>query len=119
MGIAVGIEKLTGDCVLSYNIVLVLSIISVVVIITSYLWRINKTLSKTQKTVKQNFRLFSLLIYMFANTAAMIIILGANIACNGSSMSIMVVIFSGPIASIALIILGFLVDLRIKYITTE
>lgn len=119
LAIALGIESFTGNCILGYNIVLFLSISLVVGMIILYILRIEKILLNDAKIVKRNFRLLDLLIYMFTNTAVMILILGANLACNGSSMSVMVCIFSGPIASFLLIVFGFLVDLRIKYITAD
>lgn len=100
MGLEIGIEKLLNDCELSYKIVLYILILLVIIATTLYLVFIRKIIIKGSKFAKTNFRLFSLLIYTFINTVALIIILGPHVACNGSSMSIMVVIFSGPIASL-------------------
>jgi hypothetical protein len=114
IGTEYGIQQLTGDCELAYKIILSLSILIAICIVGLYLFYINKVLLKDIKFIKRNFKLISLLFYTFANAAAMIIILGPHLACYGSSMSIMVVIYSGPIASIAVLIFGFLVDIRLK-----
>jgi len=117
--IALGIEKCLNNCILGYQLVMFLSIFLVIGATAFYLSRINRLLFKDVKVIRQNFRLFSLFIYTFSNTAALIIILSPNLACNGSSMSIMACVFSAPIASIALIILGFLIDLKIKIYPPE
>jgi len=115
IGIETGIEKISGNCELSYEIDLALSIFLIIVATIWYLINTKRLKKKDIRTVKKYFRLLSLFIYTFINTAALIIILGPYLACNGSSMSIMVVIFTAPIASFSIIVLGFLVDLKIKF----
>jgi hypothetical protein len=112
--IGMGIEKCISDCISSYKIVLLLSICLVIILVIVYLFGMKKLLIKDPKALKTNFKLFSLLIYMMANTAAFIIILGPNVVCNGSSMSVMACVLSGPIASVVILILGFLIDLKLK-----
>ncbi|SDT59108.1 hypothetical protein SAMN05216490_4202 [Mucilaginibacter mallensis] len=119
IGIESGIENYTGDCILSYKITLGICMLLIAVSIIVYLFSIKKILLKEPKVIKRNFRWFSLLIYTFINCSGLIIILGPYLACNGSSMSIMVCIFSGPIASVVLIILGLLIDLKVKQISSN
>jgi len=119
MLIGMGLKNCIGDCVLSYKIVMLLSIFLIIGATGLYLLRIKKILIKEPKIIKRNFRLFSLFIYMVANTTAFIIILGPYLVCNGSSMSILACFYSGPIASVSIIILGFLIDFKIKVYPLE
>lgn len=112
--IEVGLENCIGDCILSYKIIMLVSIFLIICTTSLYLLRIDKIAFKEPKIIKRNFRLFSLLIYTLANTIALIIILGPSLACNGSSMSILACLYSAPIASVAIIIFGFLIDLKIE-----
>ena len=74
---------------------------------------VDKILLKNSN-INRNFKLICLVIYSLVNVSVMTIMLGANTSCYGSSMSIMVVVFTCPIASLSLLIFGFIIDLKIK-----
>ena len=74
---------------------------------------INKLIDeRTEQQMLLNFRLFSLGIYTLLNTGIIIIILGTNLACHGDGQTILAFIYSGPITSVGLLALGFIVDLK-------
>nr|MBB6235358.1 putative membrane protein [Mucilaginibacter sp. FT3.2] len=108
------IENITGNCEESYVIILWASILLTIVVITTYLFRLKYILLKQQKQIKRNFRwLFCLPVYMLVNTAAFIIILGPYLACHGDGQTVLVALFSGPIASLFILALGVLTDVKI------
>jgi len=109
--------KLFGDllknCEQGYRAVLWISIFLSVLFIYRYLSRINHiSLEETEKRLKSRFRLFSLGIYTLLNTSILLIIVGTNLVCYGDGQTLLACIYSGPLASMGLIILGFIVDLK-------
>ena len=95
--IGMGLANCIGDCVLSFKIVLFLCIVLIIGTTVLYLLNLKTKLTKEPKVVKRDFRLFSLFIYMLANTIAFIAILGPYLACNGSSMSVLACFYSGQL----------------------
>jgi len=55
--------------------------------------------------------LWSLILYTLSNTFGLIIILGVKMACHGDGQTILVCMFSGPIASLTLLVFGILMDI--------
>jgi putative Mn2+ efflux pump MntP len=111
---AIGIEQLTGDCEGSYSIVLWISIIAAMILGFLYSNRLEQTLKKKNKEIKRTFRIWSLGIYTFINTAGLILFVGTDLACNGDGQTFLAVIFTGPIASAFLIVYGLFLDIKIK-----
>jgi hypothetical protein len=106
-------EYVQGDCETGYKIVLWLCIVMIVPLIWWYLHQIPLWINyKKRRALEQHFRLFSLGIYTLSNIAIFIIMLGTDLACHGDGQTILAAIVSGPLASIGLIVLGFLVDLK-------
>jgi hypothetical protein len=111
--------KILGDllnnCEQGYRAVLWISLFLSVLFIYRYLIGINHiSLEETERQLKSRFRLFSLGIYTLLNTSILLIILGANLACYGDGQTLLTCIYSGPLASIGLIILGLIVDLKLE-----
>ncbi|WP_379924593.1 hypothetical protein [Mariniflexile jejuense] len=111
---AMAIENTVNSCETSYFIVLWSSIILTIVITALFLLRLDKKTVKTKKKEKINFGLLSLLIYTLINTAGLILILGTDLACHGDGQTILACLLSGPIASLFIIVLGLISDLKIK-----
>lgn len=111
---AMGIEQLTGDCEGSYWIVLWISIIAAITLGYLYSNRLGLTLKKKHKDLKLNFRIWSLGIYTFINIAGLILYVGTDLACNGDGQTVLAVIFTGPMASLTLIIYGLFIDIKVK-----
>lgn len=110
---AMGIEKLGSSCEQSYTISLWLCISLTLFFLLGYLVRLPKMMpKKTEKDIKTNFRIFNLIMYVLINSAFMINILGIYYCCKGDGQSILVVIYSGPIASVSLIVIGLITDLK-------
>ncbi|MFN7100651.1 MAG: hypothetical protein ACK4M4_09780 [Flavobacterium sp.] len=109
---AMSLEKITGDCTTGYSIVLWFSALAAIGMMIFYGYRLDKTLLKTKKEVKRNFRFYSLILYTLLNTAILITMLGVDLACNGDGQTFLMCIMSGPIASLVLIAFGFLMDLK-------
>jgi|SRR5579859_1115693 len=108
-----GLGDLLENCERGYLIVLWVSFTLSVFLILKYLREVKAKIdSNTEKQLRLNFRLFSLGIYTLLNTGIIIIILGTNLACHGDGQTILAFIYSGPMASIGLIALGFIVDLK-------
>ncbi|WP_242927305.1 hypothetical protein [Pontibacter vulgaris] len=102
------------NCETSYKLVLFASIALTVLIVLNYFNRLDQKLSKGKNAVKESFRVFNLAIYTLVNTAALILILGVDLACNGDGQTILACLYSGPLASISLVLLGFGADLKIR-----
>jgi len=108
---AMGIEKMGGSCEQSYIIVFWFCVSLSLILMVNYLISLPKLiLKKTEKDIKFHFRIFNLLMYTLINTALMIKILGIYYCCHGDGQSILVVMFSGPITSVILIVIGFIID---------
>ena len=109
---AMGLENITGDCTTSYSIVLWFAAFAAIGMVIFYGYRLDKTLLMTKKEVKRNFRFYSLILYTLLNTAILIMMLGADLACYGDGQTFLMCIFSGPLSSLVLIAFGFLLDLK-------
>lgn len=110
--VAMGLETITANCETSYEIVLWFSIIIIIVLIVFYGSRLDNILLKSESEVKLNFRFYSLIIYTLSNTIGLITLVGVDLACHGDGQTILMCIISGPIASLVLIVFGFLMDLK-------
>lgn len=109
---AMGLEKITGNCETGYSIVLWFSAVTVIGMMVFYGYRLDNILLKTENEVKRNFRFYSLIIYTLSNTVLLITLLGVDLACYGDGQTLLMCIFSGPLASLVLIAFGFLLDLK-------
>ena len=109
---AMGLENITGNCEAGYSIVLCFSAVTVIVLMVFYGYKLDNILLRTESEVKRNFRFYSLIIYTFSNTVLLITLLGVDLACYGDGQTILMCIFSGPLASLVLIAFGFLMDLK-------
>ena len=109
---AMSLEKITGDCVTGYSIVLWFSAVAAIGMMVFYGYRLDNILLKTENEVKRNFRFYSLIIYTLSNTVLLITLLGVDLACYGDGQTLLMCIFSGPLASLVLIAFGFLLDLK-------
>ena len=106
------IENAINDCETSYLIVLLGSIILTIAITIFLLFRLDKQ-------TKMSFSLWCLSIYTLINTAGLISIVGIHSACYGDGQTLLACIYSGPIASLSVIALGFLSDLKVKIASTK
>ncbi|MFV8364323.1 hypothetical protein ACNQGO_13175 [Flavobacterium sp. ZT3P35] len=109
---AMGLEKITSNCETGYLIVLWFSAVTVIGMMVFYGYRLDNILLKTESEVKRNFRFYSLIIYTLSNTVLLITLLGVDLACYGDGQTLLMCIFSGPLASLVLIAFGFLLDLK-------
>ena len=109
---AMGLEKITGNCETGYLIVLWFSAVAAIGMMIFYGYRLDNILLKTESEVKRNFRFYSLIIYTLSNTVLLITLLGVDLACYGDGQTLLMCIFSGPLASLVLIAFGFLLDLK-------
>ena len=109
---AMSLEKITGDCETGYSIVLWFSAVAAIGMMVFYVYRLDNILLKTESEVKRNFRFYSLIIYTLSNTVLLITLLGVDLACYGDGQTLLMCIFSGPLASLVLIAFGFLLDLK-------
>ena len=109
---AMGLEKITGNCETGYLIVLWFSAVTVIGMMVFYGYRLDNISLKTESEVKRNFRFYSLIIYTLSNTVLLITLLGVDLACYGDGQTLLMCIFSGPLASLVLIAFGFLLDLK-------
>ena len=109
---AMGLEKITGNCETGYLIVLWFSAVTVIGMMAFYGYMLDNILLKTESEVKRNFRFYSLIIYTLSNTVLLITLLGVDLACYGDGQTLLMCIFSGPLASLVLIAFGFLLDLK-------
>jgi Na+/melibiose symporter-like transporter len=115
--IATFLGDLAGKCEQGYQIVLWTCVIIAVLLTWWYLSQIHRWISnKNEKELKKHFRFFSLGVYTLLNTAILIMIIGTRLACHGDGQTVLACIVSGPIASVGLIILGFIVDLKKGYV---
>lgn len=109
---AIGLEKITSNCETGYLIVLWFSAVTVIGMMVFYGYRLDNISLKTESEVKRNFRFYSLIIYTLSNTVLLITLLGVDLACYGDGQTLLMCIFSGPLASLVLIAFGFLLDLK-------
>lgn len=113
-------EFLTGkvfSCETSYRFILFASLALTGLTILYYFGGLEQKLAKGKNVVKDNFRVFNLAIYTLVNTAALILIIGIDLACNGDGQTILACIYSGPLASVSLILIGFITDLKVRTTT--
>ncbi|MGE5395055.1 MAG: hypothetical protein ACM3P1_09930 [Candidatus Saccharibacteria bacterium] len=108
------IGKVLNNCELGYSISMWICLFLTVFLI----WKRFKIIGTyenitSEKELKQEFTQYSLGIYTLVNTALCILILGPGLACHGDGQSIMVVIFSGPLSSMGILLLGIFADLKI------
>lgn len=108
------IENAVDSCETSYLVVLLVSIILTILCSAFIIFKLDKQIEKNEKKTKMNFRLWSLLIYTLINTAGLILIVGVNLACHGDGQTLLACIYSAPIASLSIIVLGLISDLKIK-----
>ncbi|MCI9846551.1 hypothetical protein [Flavobacterium pectinovorum] len=109
--LALGIEKITHNCEISYTIVLWFSILFI--LLTSFLFfRKLDSFLLNEKTIRQKFMSLNFTLYILLNTVIYIIMLGVNVACHGDGQTALMTIVSGPISSLLLIVFGFFIDLR-------
>jgi len=112
-GIAVG--EIIDNCEFGYSFTLWTCMGLAVFLLFRYFKRYeHDNRNTTVRRLKKNFRLFSLMIYTLLNTAILIVFVGPNLACYGDGQTLLAVIYSGPLASIGLILLGVAVDVKIK-----
>jgi hypothetical protein len=103
------------DCELGYILTFLVSFVAATGLVVRYLRTCDFSgRGKTTKQVKMNFRLFSLAIYTILNTGILIIVVGSNLMCRGDGQTLLACIYSGPLASIGILILGFIIDLKIN-----
>jgi hypothetical protein len=104
---------LTGKCETGYEIILWTGIILTIALVFWYLRQVRGLIeNKKEKELKKHFRLFSLVVYTLLNTVILIMLVGTKLACHGDGQTLLMCLMSGPISSIGLIILGFIVDLK-------
>ncbi len=107
------LEYLPGECETGYKIVLWTCITMTGVLVWWYLKRIHTLINhKKRKALETHFRYFSLGIYTLLNTSIIILLLGTKLACHGDGQTFLMCIMSGPLASVGLVIFGFMVDLK-------
>ena len=108
--------KLIGDkinnCVLGYEITkwifIGLSVITILFITLIIPKQLNKLAEKTRRS---RYRLYNILLYTLINTSILIIIIGTRNCCEGDGQSVLAVIFSAPITSLTLPVIGLTIDL--------
>lgn len=113
-----GIEKIINNCESSYTIILWASIILGILSVLFFLIQLEYKVKNKRKETRLNFNLWTLLIYTLANTAGLILIVGVELACHGDGQTLLACIYSGPIASVLIIVFGFLCD-SVVYSTND
>ena len=110
-----GVGNMIDNCELGYSITLWTCFALAAFFLFRYFNKFEFDIGKTtEKQLKNDFRLFSLGIYTLLNTAILIIIVGTNLACYGDGQTLLACIFSGPLASIGLVLLGVTVDIKVR-----
>ncbi len=109
------VGKAFNDCELGYSITLWTCFAVTAFLVFRFFRQIGTRETRTSdRQLREDFRIFSLGIYALVNTAILIIILGTDLACHGDGQSILVCIYSGPLTSIGLLLLGISVDIRVR-----
>ena len=104
-----------NDCELGYSITLGACLAVIALQLFRFFKGIGNHDPKTPESLlKVEFRLFSLGLYSLLNTAILIIFLGTDLACYGDGQTILVCLFSGPIASASILVIGILLDFKLK-----
>jgi hypothetical protein len=112
---AAGLGKLLENCERGYQILLWTIIVLTPVLILTYISKINKVEEEwSESQIESEFRAFSLLLYTLINTSGLILTVGTDLACNGDGQTILAVLYSGPIASAALVAAGLIFDFTVK-----
>lgn len=101
-------------CQLLFTIVSILACISSIIYAVVYYNRINHYESRDKKDYKADFRFFCFKQYMLIHTFSFILIVGVDNLCQGDGQSVLAIMFSGPVASLIIFILGILFDLTFK-----
>jgi hypothetical protein len=108
------IGRALNNCELGYSITMLICLFLTVFFILKRFIIIGTYENITsEKELKQEFTQYSLGIYALVNTVLCILILGPRLACHGDGQSIMVIIYSGPLSSMCLLLLGIFADLKI------
>jgi hypothetical protein len=117
-GILIGsfIGDLMGNCESGYEIILWSSIFIAIASFLFYAVRVDTIIAeKNRKQLRMHFRVFSLGIYTLFNTAILLLFIGTKLACYGDGQTILACIYSGPLSSIGIIIMGFILDLKSRF----
>jgi len=83
---------------------------SIIVIILCAFHFIKKEAEPGARNVRTQYNLFNFLLYILVNTSAFIIMTGSKACCEGDGQTVLGVIFSGPVASVSLPVVGFIFD---------
>ena len=113
-------DLLTGkmfNCETSYKLVLFISVALIILVASYYFNGLEQQLAKGKNAVKDNFRIFNLAMYTLVNTVVLILIIGVDLACNGDGQTLLACLYSGPLASLSLILIGFIADLKVTTTT--
>lgn len=105
--------RIAGNCELGYLITLWASFGGAAVLLVWY-FRKFEIGGRTEKQLRREFRLISLAVYTLMNMGLLIVWVGTYLACYGDGQTLLVVIYSGPLASIGLILFGFGVDVKVS-----
>ncbi len=114
-----GTNNITGSCLNSTWILLCGSLTLAVLVTSIYVARFDRVLLKSNKKVIVNFECWSFIIYSFVNIAMFIIYAGVDGYCHGDGQLILYLLYSGPVASLSLIIFGFIIDIKVNYFRRE
>jgi hypothetical protein len=112
---AIKVGEAISNCELGYIIYLWTSLALIALLLFRLFKRVTTPETKeAEKQLKRTFRLYSLGIYVLTTPALLILFFGPNNACHGQSDSILGVYFTGPLASIGLLLLGISADIKVR-----
>ncbi|QHT68277.1 hypothetical protein GXP67_17330 [Rhodocytophaga rosea] len=109
--ITAGILEKFIPCESSILMVGIMAFLISIIYAIAYYIKINQYESRNKENFKAQFRFFCLNQYILINTYLFISIVGINNCCYGDGQTAFGVIFSGPLASIMIFILGVIFDL--------
>lgn len=101
-------------CKESYLVVAILCLLTSIIYAIIYFNSINHYESRDKKDFKADFRFFCFKQYILINSYLFIGIVGLDNCCYGDGQTVFAIIFSGPLASLAIFILGIVFDLSFK-----
>ena len=107
------ISEIFNDCVLSYIITLILCFSLATGIIFKQYFLLKSHIEHKTDNIKSTFRIISFINYSIVNSLIFLLIVGNNVTCSNDGQTGLGFIYSGPIASIYLILYGFLIDIII------
>lgn len=108
------ISEVFNNCGLSYTLTLILCFSLATGIIVKQYYLLKNHIKHNTNNIKSTFRIISFINYSAINSISFLLIVGKNITCSNDGQTALGFIYSGPIASIYMILYGLLIDLTIS-----